>query len=46
MKVKDQKWGKVIVLEKSEAVDYNPKLVLKPVDSDFPTFTKITLMEK
>ena len=36
MKVKDQKWAKVIVLEKSGAVHYNPKLVLKPVDSDFP----------
>ena len=41
--------GKVIVSEKSAGVHYNPKFVLKPVDSEgctFPIFMKITLLEK
>ena len=38
---KDQKWVKVIVLEKSGGVHYNPKFVLKPVDSDGVYFSNI-----
>ena len=38
---KEQKWVKVILLEKFGGVHYNPKFVLKPVDSEEVYFSNI-----